>query len=1041
MRECLASTFFALPPTRARRAICAIKNKASQSSHSFIGLSHEAADLILGATLQKSMIALQWMPPWRQLTAACKHSRSIIKGKAPENCICQRIPARNASVWTQLAFAGGEGPAPSASTSTSIPPTPGIGFLFFYPSFHFDIPHVKSRHIKLIKRALRKSFGLSRTLLLPTASTSTSHQARSHESTPPTRRHFSHTAAIYSASPSQEEYNSQIDPSDPTALSPSPPIRRPPSIQSRTQTPNSDAARIPRQVSDTTEGNAVERSHPTSSTLAPNRAKAAREKQRIQNVARSQKRAATELFDTLVTRTYDSIKSRAELKRIRWRLYALLRIFSTKYELRNLRTSELRILVERVCAMHEPTNDSRSIEEIIRRAETLSRRFHAPTVPQRAYYHLHRTYTRSLRAKEAFRLLRKVQAMNFRVDKSFYLNLITMYAHLKDPEKAREIIERMRQEDIHVNQKAFASLMNAYVEAGMWDEAIDIFEYLDSHPQGHSLKPDLYTCTTLMKCYILMGAPLDEVIKILNAIQRRGMTPSSKTYTQALHAACEAGALDFAEEIFVRLDEEGDSRGANVVAFSVMIRGMLRAGRHDVANEYYQEMRRRGLTPTSATWSILLQAYAAAGKPETTAILTDLLKQYLDIYLDTRTGNVRPTRYQDDRSVARGTALENVYGPVISSLAKGSASTRPVGQLSGDPDTSPAPTSEQAAVDMFKNMLDYPGSRPSLHLYTALLDAYRRVGDTTGVDLLWESIIEFAKKTLESLANRVFGGEGTNKAIPASKRNLLCLPLSIYMDAMSRHHLHRKVADAWASLQEMGFGFDVGNWNHLIAAFIRAGDLDRAIWISEELLRDAENFRVNRRPRRDGQGAVNSAEQLEDSSSATSIEPGHSTVLEGDKAETPMRPPNRTWQLHRNRKEEIYARQDNLVLDIQDAHPSHRKHQPASFKQPSPDGPSLALAQHTLADSMTASYDILRQQHHAQTWVLFSSTVSMLDEALRQESDRNTQRADQIQHSDNRTSSRTEQESRSRDSPRTMATIEQYRHKLRRYGLLRSILR
>jgi hypothetical protein len=82
------------------------------------------------------------------------------------------------------------------------------------------------------------------------------------------------------------------------------------------------------------------------------------------------------------------------------------------------------------------------------------------------------------------------------------------------------------------------------------------------------------------------------------------------------------------------------------------------------------------------------------------------------------------------------------------------------------------------------------------------------------------------------------------------QENILCIPLSIYIDALSAAGLHLDIASIWKKFQEIGYTFDSHNWNHLAVALVRAGEPERAFEVVEKVIipyeRQSERIRKGR---------------------------------------------------------------------------------------------------------------------------------------------------------------------------------------------------
>lgn len=699
----------------------------------------------------------------------------------------------------------------------------------------------------------------------------------------------------------------------------------------------------------------------------------------------------------------DDLCQTTKPRRLRWRLYALFRILTRGIKAGHIAKSSIiirvRLSLHRVSVAHMRARDILHSEEIIDRAKAYESEDQRLIVTTRAYNPLLRLYAMSARLRDATHLVETMEDRGAKLDSHSYGSLLSLYANLKDPKNAQLVFNEMQKHVKVVPQLAYTSLMNAYVEAGFWDEAVAIFDELDAHPTGDPLKPDTHTCTTLLKCYVLMGAPLEATATLFQRMQERGIRLNERGHTLLLQAACEAGSFEIAESIFANWDDSQDRNSIDVFVFTVMIRGLLRVGKKEAANEYYQEMVKRGIQPTSVTWSVLLQAYAGDTDPNTRRVLNDLLAEYANKNPATRQQwggdgehNVK------DQGVFRGTAYANVYGPVIAAYAR---LVQPNGNESVSDETqspnSVTSVQKMEAIDLFKEYLSKPGAKPSISMYTALLDMYRKAGDMQGVHDIWSYIINLAIDKVKSLNRPAFREDSAGHElsdpfqVPRSHRNLLCLPLSIYIEAVSVRHMHQSVADTWTHVQQLGFGFDAGNWNHLIVALLRAGEADRAFWTAEELLKMADQ--------------LESRGRQTDERDPTPTEPA---ILSQEITDSPIRPPNRGYQYHNKNAEKRYtyrSRRPARFVPPTTSTESYKSLASADSSDLTPDLikdsfesgiDSEGKGQHSsiLESStppelevrsrrhLTASYSLIRRHHDMHQWHLFSDTIRRLEHEL-----------------------------------------------------------
>lgn len=720
-------------------------------------------------------------------------------------------------------------------------------------------------------------------------------------------------------------------------------------------------------------------------------------------------------------------------------------------------------VLHELVALHLPYSLSDKIAKLLVRFEETTDMQDAFIGP---YNMLVKSYAQQVNVDGAVATLERMKELGLRVpsllpDERTYSHIVTMYAHRREPEAAHAAFEELLAMGLEPTQPTFTSLMNAHVEAGQWKQALAIFEHLDKHPDGHPLKPDAQTCTTLIKCYTLMGASTADVLAVYASMVRRSLRPTPRTFGLLLQSACDGGMMEFAEEIFTKMDtlpvqnhgrkremkEEGGL--ANQFTFTIMIRGFVRAGNQAAAKEYYDEMIRRGIEPTSSTWSTLIGAYADArvNDPRADHIIQGLLNEFLRNYVEDeeqpdshneqvvdlesaqQVQTLRTRRYKTDKSVARATALHSVYGPVISAYGKVAGKVADGDDVSTN--SGALDNAQQAALrvlDRFQEMHTLPGAKPSIHIYTTLLDAYRRANDLDRVQEVWNGLFRLAIDSSERVMPKRAAQEAqsedygrTPSVLSASQRNLLCLPLSIYIDALSSNHLHDQVADVWIQVQAAGFGFDAGNWNHLTVALLRAGEISRAFWTVETILLQPppkspeqsvlKQLEAPGEGRSDGPEA-SGADEEEHQQNPAEVE------ARAAKVDVPIRPPNRSHEVLLQDRAELRAA--DTVPRLPDEHslstiarrpdpeemgPSRSEREQAEMEEveeldsyfqtvqqapvlpltPSPP-PVVPLATspplEDTATSLTSNFERIAARRHAHVWTVHAATLKAMEGAL-----------------------------------------------------------
>lgn len=393
-----------------------------------------------------------------------------------------------------------------------------------------------------------------------------------------------------------------------------------------------------------------------------------------------------------------------------------------------------------------------------------------------------------------------------------YTTIIKVLARRGDVVAAETMYKRMV-EDGHVpDGLAVTTLMNAHAEAGSWNGVIRVFDYLrNSAHKALAFRVEIFN--TLLKAYVLIGTPFDVVSNIFRRYETTAVRPNKYTFALLIQSACDNGLLDTAAQLFVEMEEASKdwTRDLNLSPhiFSIIIAAFLRRGRKSQALDFYNDMQSRGIQPTSYTFASFLRTYAADTDEGSLQSAQELLSSLVESPNELRS-------WRKPNSGREGW-LAFLYAPLLQAYI--------------------------VKMDMAKVEEQYAKyleveEEPSIGILTLLLDARRRDGNVEGVQQIWPQIVERALTRTREVDDLL---SASNVKIHAALGNLrrtdmLCIPLSIYIDAISRTGNHVEIAHTWNFLRDAGFQFDAHNWNHLVVALIRAGQPLRAFEVVEKVI-------------------------------------------------------------------------------------------------------------------------------------------------------------------------------------------------------------
>lgn len=397
-----------------------------------------------------------------------------------------------------------------------------------------------------------------------------------------------------------------------------------------------------------------------------------------------------------------------------------------------------------------------------------------------------------------------------------YTTVITALAKRGDPVAAEAYYKRALKEGVKPDRQMVASLMTAHSEVGSWKGVIRAFDYMASSDDRH-LRPRIDVYNILLRAYVLAGSPFEVVSDVFQKMEQSGVRPTAHTFSILIMSACDSGRMDVAMRVFMELDnltqqwETGYKM--NVYALTILMAGYLRSGDRLKAKEIYDEMLLRGISPTSVTYGSILNAYAAEGRQESIQLACDFMKSLMESPDESRKWLLT--------SYGRFSGFENIYSPLMTMFAR---KAKP-----------------EQVEDLMDDMVRAGGER-ALATLTLLLNAYRNAGDVDECRRVWDEILPAALRFFHT--GGLFESDSSSDPDPnhqprldlQRKANIICVPLSIHMDALSAAGEHAEVADVWKTVRAHGFALDSHNWNHLIVALVRAGEIERAFQILERVI-------------------------------------------------------------------------------------------------------------------------------------------------------------------------------------------------------------
>lgn len=342
------------------------------------------------------------------------------------------------------------------------------------------------------------------------------------------------------------------------------------------------------------------------------------------------------------------------------------------------------------------------------------------------------------------------------------------------------------------NTELCVRLIEHASKIGNYDAAAQVYQSLDTKTRVH---PRVGAAG--LRTLVFLGTPYDVIKYHWDRIFPNWEKIGTRYLDVLIQAACYSDKLRIARRL-VELISTSKNKDANRPhAWSLLASAHLRRGELDKAREVFQEMSKHDVALEASDYRRII---------EMLLLDTKLADDYIYDFTDSLIKDRPWTPHQDDP----GGDLERLVMPVVINAAK-------LGDI------------EQ--LEKYARLLAAEPNGISIHVLSVMLSAYRHPDMLSKARSVWKQIVALARST---------------RPLSSSPSDLLCKPLSMYMDVLSVSGRHHEVFQLWKFLDKNGFGFDEQNWNHLGLALTRAGRPLQAFALCEKVLFPLQKSMRNR---------------------------------------------------------------------------------------------------------------------------------------------------------------------------------------------------
>ncbi|XP_028807216.1 pentatricopeptide repeat-containing protein At5g66520-like [Neltuma alba] len=176
--------------------------------------------------------------------------------------------------------------------------------------------------------------------------------------------------------------------------------------------------------------------------------------------------------------------------------------------------------------------------------------------------------------------------------------MIDGYIKLGSIDMANEIFQAMPAKNVI----SWTTMINGFVKVGLNKEALSLFQEM----MIAGFKPDSVTLSCSLSACAGLGA-LDQAIWIHAYIHKNGIKEDSILGCALVDVYVKCGEMEKAKEVFKKLEKKC------VCAWTALIGGFAVHGRGREALEWFNQMQKTGIKPTSITFTAILTACSHGG--------------------------------------------------------------------------------------------------------------------------------------------------------------------------------------------------------------------------------------------------------------------------------------------------------------------------------------------------------------------------------------------------------------------------------------------
>ncbi|XVE90498.1 hypothetical protein DITRI_Ditri20bG0082400 [Diplodiscus trichospermus] len=187
------------------------------------------------------------------------------------------------------------------------------------------------------------------------------------------------------------------------------------------------------------------------------------------------------------------------------------------------------------------------------------------------------------------------------------------------PDLAIELLNEVRRSGLRPDIITYNTLISACSRESNLEEAMKVFEDMDSH----NCQPDLWTYNAMISVYGRCGMAY-KAEQLFRDLESKGFFPDAVTFNSLLYAFAREGNVDKVKQISEEMVEMG--LGRDEMTYNTIIHMYGKQGQHNLALRLYSDMKLSGRNPDVVTYTVLIDSLGKANKiKEASNVMSEML--------------------------------------------------------------------------------------------------------------------------------------------------------------------------------------------------------------------------------------------------------------------------------------------------------------------------------------------------------------------------------------------------------------------------------